>query len=162
MASDTTTPAERGSGYEFTGDQNRLIGDMASKMKLVGLILIFFGFLNLINAILFQILYVQMNNEKVPPEVRDQLAQIGTRDRWIITGYLTIVGVVVVFVGTWTRSAGASFSQVVTTSGRDINHVMMGFSTLRKMYSLLASVLVAAILACLVLMIYKAVGVGGG
>src|SRR6476660_6027265 len=102
MASDTSAPAERGPGYEFTADQNAVIGDTAKKMNLVGLILIIFGFLNLINAFLFQILYIKMHDEKVPPEVREQWANIGVRERWIITGYLTIVGVVLVFTGTWT------------------------------------------------------------
>lgn len=161
MASDATSPAETGSGYEFTNEQNELIGSTATKMKLVGLIFIIFGFLNLLNAFLFQILYIQMNNDKVPQEVRDQLAQISTRDRWIITGYLTIVGAVFACAGVWTRQAGGAFSQIVTTRGRDIGHLMQGFTSLNKMYSLIATVLVAAILATLVLTIYRAVGISG-
>lgn len=161
MASDTTTPAERGPGYEFNTEQNGTIGDTATKMKLVGLILVIFGFLNLINAFLFQIVYIKMNSENVPPEVRDQLAQINTRDRWIITGYLTIVGAVLACAGVWTRQAGGSFQQIVKTKGNDIGYLMEGFKSLNKMYSLIATVLVAAILAVVVLMVYKAVGVGG-
>jgi hypothetical protein len=162
MANDTTSSAASGSGYEFGTEQNSLIGDTATKMKLVGLILIIFGFLNLLNAIMFQVLYVQMNNEQIPPEIRDQLAQISTRDRWIITGYITVVGVVFVFSGLWTRQAGGSFSEIVRTKGNDIAHLMSGFRSLNKMYSLLATVMVAAILAVVVLMVFKAVGIGGG
>jgi hypothetical protein len=161
MASDTTSPAAGGSGYEFGSEQNNLIGDTATKMRLVGLILIIFGFLNLLNAIMFQVVYVQMNNEQIPAEVRDQLAQISTRDRWIITGYVTIVGVVFACSGLWTRQAGGSFQQIVTTRGNDIGHLMAGFRSMNKMYSLLATVMVAAILAVVVLMVYKAVGIGG-
>lgn len=161
MASDTTSPAERGPGYEFTTTQNGMIGDTATKMKLVGLILIFFGFLNLINAVLFQILFIQKSSDNIPAEVRDQLSQISTRDRWIITGYLAIVGTVFACAGVWTRQAGGSFQQIVKTKGNDIGYLMDGFKSLNKMYSLIATVLVAAILACVVLMVYQAMGVGG-
>ena len=85
MASDSSS-AERGSGYEFNTAQNEVIGGLGRKMRLVGLILLIFGFLNLINAFLFQIAFNQIDNEKVPAEVREQLAKIGQQDRWIITG----------------------------------------------------------------------------
>jgi hypothetical protein len=97
-----------------------------------------------------------MNNEQIPADVREQLAKFGQRERWLITGYLTVVGVVFACVGAWTRSAGGSFGEVVETRGRDISHVMEGFSTLNKMYSLIATTLVAAILAYLVLVIVRA------
>ena len=157
MSSDGSTPADRGPGYEFSASQNETIGALGMKMKLVGLILIIFGFLNLAAALLFQVAYVQMNDDRVPQDVRDQLAAIGKKDRWLITGYLTVVGAVQATVGGWTRSAGASFLKIVATSGRDISHVMEGFTTLHKMYSLIASLMVAAILATVVLMVFKGV-----
>ncbi|MCS6864793.1 MAG: hypothetical protein RMJ56_18355 [Gemmataceae bacterium] len=144
-------------GYEFTPEQNVVIRSLGSKMKLVGLILLIFGALNLINAFLVQIVFTQLDNEAIPADIRDQLAQIGQRERWILTGYVTVVGIVFLCVGAWTRSAGESFGQIVATSGNDINHLMEGFKTLNKMYSLIATVLVAAILAYLVLVIAKIV-----
>jgi hypothetical protein len=151
------TPPSAGAGYEFTAEQNVVIRSLGSKMKLVGLILLIFGALNLINAFLAQIVFTQLDNEAIPAEVRDQLAQIGQRERWIITGYVTVVGIVFLCVGAWTRSAGDSFGQIVATTGNDIHHLMDGFKTLNKMYSLIATVLVAAILAYLVLVIVKVV-----
>ena len=38
--------------YEFTGEQNRLIGSLADKMKFVGLFAIIVGVINLIMALL--------------------------------------------------------------------------------------------------------------
>ncbi|MCI0705009.1 MAG: hypothetical protein L0241_28450, partial [Planctomycetia bacterium] len=143
-------------GYEFTTAQNEVIGSLGARMKLVGLILVIFGALNLINAFLVQILFTQLNNELVPTDVRDQLAQIGKQERWVVTGYVTVVGVVFLCVGAWTRSAGESFRQIVATSGKDVSHLMEGFKTLHKMYSLIATALVAAILAYLILIIVKA------
>ena len=153
MSSDSSTSGR--TGYEFTESQNQTIGGLGMKMRLVGLILIVFGFLNLAAALLFQVAYVQMNDERVPADVRDQMASIGKKDRWLITGYLAVVGAVQATVGGWTRSAGASFLKIVSTSGRDISHVMDGFTSLHKMYSLIASLMVAAILATVVLMVFK-------
>lgn len=157
MSSDGSTPAERGPGYEFTASQNDTIGALGTKMNLVGLILIIFGFLNLANALVFQFAYVKMNDDRVPQEVRDQLSAIGKKERWIITGYMTVVGAVLATAGVWTRTAGGSFGKIVETRGRDIAHVMDGFTALHKMYSLIATVMVAAILAVLILIIFKGV-----
>ena len=156
MSSDAPASPNRPAQYEFTAAQNEVIGGLGRKMKLVGLIILIFGILNLVNAVLFQVAYTQINNEKIPAEVRDELTKLGQRERWLITGYLVLVGAVFCAVGAWTRSAGGSFGEVVETRGRDINHVMDGFTTLNKMYSLIATTLVAAILAYLVLVIVRA------
>jgi hypothetical protein len=155
MASDLSAPAERAPGYEFNTAQNEVIEALGWKMRLVGLIVLIFGLLNLVNAILIQVLFYQISNEKIPADVMQQLANIGQQDRWILTGYLAVVGLVFVCVGYWTRSAGGSFAQIATTKGRDIGHLMEGFKTLHKMYSLIATAMVAAILGYLVLIVYK-------
>lgn len=155
MSSDAPT---RATGYEFNDDQNAIIDSLQSKMRLVGLIVLIFGVLNLVNAALIQVLFAQVDSAKIPDDVREQLAKIGRNERWIITGYLAVVGLVFVCVGVWTRSAGGSFAQIVATRGGDVNLLMKGFQTLNKMYSLIATTLVAAILAYLVLVIVKATG----
>jgi len=43
------------SGYEFSGDQNRLIGNLAGKMGFVGLLAVILGLLNLVMALLVTI-----------------------------------------------------------------------------------------------------------
>jgi len=144
-------------GYEFNTAQNEVIQSLGRKMKLVGLILLIFGLLNLINAVLIQLLFTQLGTESVPPEVRDQMTRVTSQERWVITGYVAVVGAVFLCVGLWTRSAGESFRQIVATSGKDISHLMEGFKTLHKMYSLIATTLVAAILAYLILIIVKSV-----
>ena len=155
------SPPEPAKGYEFNTDQNTVIAALGWKMKLVGLILLFFGIINLIDAILVQVVFHHIGKENIEVEVRDKLVQISTRDRWIITGYLAVVGAAFACMGAWTRSAGASFSKITTTSGGDINYLMKGFQTLHKMYSLMATALVAAILAGVVLLVYKGMGVVG-
>src|SRR5581483_12204305 len=104
MASDGSAPAERGPGYEFTPDQNKVIGDTASKMKLVGLILLVFGLINLAQAIMFQVVFHQIQSEALEVALKDKLVSIDKRERWIITGYLVVVGAVLACAGAWTRS----------------------------------------------------------
>jgi hypothetical protein len=155
MASADLSPRAGSGGYEFTPAQNDLIGGLASKMKLVGLVLVIFGVLNLLNAVLVQVMFAQLTSDKVPAEVKEQFGQLGQRERWIFTGYFAIAGLVLLAVGVWTRSAGGSFQNIVATAGRDIGHLMDGLGSLAKMYSLIATVIVAAILAYLVLIVVK-------
>src|SRR4029079_11534523 len=73
MASDGSSPAERGPGYEFTPDQNKVIGDTASKMKRVGRILLVFGLINLVQAIMLQVVFHQIKTESLDVELKDKL-----------------------------------------------------------------------------------------
>lgn len=155
MASDTSTPASSPAGYEFNTAQNEIIDALGWKMRLVGLIVLIFGLLNLLNAFLIQVVFFEISREKLAPDVFNQLTQIGQKERWIITGYLTVVGMVFACVGAWTRSAGGSFRQITSSKGRDISHLMDGFQTLHKMYSLIATAMVAAILGYVVLIVFK-------
>lgn len=151
MSSDAAVATERATGYEFTSSQNTVIDALGKKMKLVGLVVLIFGALNLVNAVLVQILFAQASRGSLPEDITKELIRVEQADRWIVTCYLAVVGIVFLAVGVWTRSAGCSFAQIVTTRGRDINHLMDGFNTLNKMYSLIATTLLAAILAYLVL-----------
>src|SRR5262249_29149048 len=119
-------------------------------------IILIYGAINLVAAILVQILFSQIASGKLEEGVSEQVARIGKNERWVATGYLAVIGIVFLAVGIWTRSAGASFVQIVATRGRDINHLMEGFKTLNKMYSLIATALLAAILAGLVFIIVQA------
>ena len=101
MASDTSSPADAGPATSLPPTRTRLIGGLGLKMRLVGLILL--------------ILRVPQSDQRDPVPDRStiqieqregpargpaiNLPRSAMHDRWIITGYLTIVGVVVVFVG---------------------------------------------------------------
>jgi hypothetical protein len=146
-----------GGSYEFTPAQNDLISGLASKMRLVGLVLAIFGVLNLLNAVLVQVAFAQLTSDQVPVEVKEQLGQLGQRERWVLTGYFAIAGLVLLMVGVWTRSAGGSFHKIVATTGRDVGHLMDGLGSLAKMYSLIATALIAGILAYLVLIVVRLV-----
>jgi len=94
--------------YEFKPNENKIIGDLASKMHFVGLTLLFVGLLVILHGVVVAVHYGP-----------------------IISGTFTCV------VGIWTQRASVSFKNVVHTEGHDISHLMRALEDLRKFYSLL-------------------------
>jgi hypothetical protein len=159
----TSTPR-----YEFTDEQNQLIGSLAGKMKFVGFFAILAGVLNLIMAILLVAAiyqdripaewktktsdYLRQVREKLPENVRQQ-AEEYSLDRlppnnqlWGITTNTLAVGVFLLLLGAWTRSAGDSFQKIVKTRGSDMSHLMDGIASLNGMYAIFYWILVIVLL----------------
>jgi hypothetical protein len=139
--------------YEFTTQQNELIGDLAGKMRLVGLVAMVLGVLNMLSAILLLVFVFQDRLpadilQRIPEDVRANLPP--TAYLW---GYLlqaAAAGLIFLMLGSWTRSAAASFQRIVDTTNRDIGHLMEALNSLRKMYSLLYSLIVITVIVFLV------------
>jgi hypothetical protein len=108
------TQAESASQYEFTAGQNVTVGELAAKMRFVGLFLILGGILQCL---------------------------------MVFAGHFgeLISGLVSIFLGVWTRSAGDSFQKIVDTQGRDITHLMGALGDLLRMYRLQYLLLVIAL-----------------
>jgi hypothetical protein len=54
----------------------------------------------------------------------------------------TLVGLAMLFylaLGTWTNKSARAFAEIVTTQGRDIDHLMDALENLRKMYGLVST-----------------------
>ena len=105
MTNDTTSapapaPQAHGGGYEFDNAQEVVIRDLAGAMQFVGTVSIVLAFL----MWLIGIATMFMANPA-------GLAQI-------------VQGVLMIFVGMWTRSAARSFQLVVDTKGSDIPNLM--------------------------------------
>jgi hypothetical protein len=159
----TTTPR-----YEFTEEQNQLIGSLADKMKFVGFFAILAGVINLIMALLLVAAiyqdripeewktktseYLQQVRDKLPENVRQQAEQYSldrlppNNQLWGITINTLAIGVFLLLLGAWTRSAGESFQKIVKTRGSDVSHLMDGMSSLHGMYSIFYWILVLLLL----------------
>jgi hypothetical protein len=156
--------------YEFTEDQNTLIGSLAAKMSLVGLFLAVVGVIQIIMALLIVVAiyrdkipadWVEKSKEyasKLPDDVKKQ-AEGYTLDKlppknhlWGMALNVGVVGLFYMLMGTWTRSAARSFSQIVTTQGQDISHLMNALSSLHSMYSLVYTLLVITLVCAVVLL----------
>jgi hypothetical protein len=157
------------SGYEFSNDQNQLIGDLAKKMNFVGLMAVILGVLNLLMAVVVVAAvyrdripadwkaktneYVEKAREKLPEDIRKQAEQYSldklppNNHLWGIAIGTGVTGLFYLLLGIWTRSASKSFRKIVDTQGNDIGNLMNGLSSLHKMYSLLYTLLLAILLA---------------
>lgn len=106
------------SQYEFTADQNVVIGGLAGKMKLVAIFLVTIGILS---------------------------AMVNWVQGSIITGL--ILGLVYALIGVWTFDAARSFRKIVDTQGSDISHLIDALKDMRRIYTLqFWVILVASIL----------------
>jgi hypothetical protein len=124
-----TPPAAQ---YEFTEGQNVVIGDLARKMDLVGLVLIVMGVLSLIGGI-----------------------------ARLFGGYFEggiLGGILYILVGVWTRKAAGEFRLIVTTQGRDVSHLMRALENVRKIYDLIYVIIVVIAILVLIALVVGLVG----
>jgi hypothetical protein len=138
--------------YEFTEVQNRQIGSLAHKMRLVGLVAIVLGVVELLLGIL---LLVYAFRDQLPADVlrripEDTLKQLPPPSQlWAVVVQAGASGLIFLLIGLWTRSAAAEFQKIVDTTGSDISHLMNVLGSLHKMYSLLYTLIIVGILAFL-------------
>lgn len=157
-----TEPSTSSSEYEFSDEQNRLVGSLARKMSLVGFVMMFFGGLQLFNGIMT--LVATRNPEKIITAAKDaglteiQLQQLQTSltsDGWLSPITISaiafgITGLFVVLVGLWTQQAAAGFAGIVLTKGQDMGRLMDALGALHKKYSLMYNLLWIAAIAGLI------------
>jgi hypothetical protein len=113
--------------YEFTTEQEKLIGDLGRSMRVVGLVVLAYSLTGIILMVVAawraKILAIDLN---------------------------PILGL---FVGAWALSAGRSFLDIATTQGQDIRHLMTALGKLRSLFRLIAILMVIAlVLAAVVLL----------
>ena len=109
--SDDGSPVD--GSYEFTEDQDRVISNVASSMRIVALVLMVVGSFQMVIAL---------------------VGFMGSGDanltRWALQGGLALV------IGGFTMQAGTAFRKIVSAKGNDIGHLMEALSVLRKLYRL--------------------------
>lgn len=116
MTNDTTgnatAPQAHGGGYEFDAAQEVVVGELAGAMRFVGTA-------SIVLAVIMWIIGIATMFMANPAG----LAQI-------------IQGVILVFVGAWTRTGAKWFQLVVDTKGNDIGNLMNALGELRRLYNL--------------------------
>jgi hypothetical protein len=146
--------------YEFTQEQNSLIGSLSSKMRFVGLFFVVVGVIQILIALL---VVLAVFRDRVPQKWIDQLPAESKvkfeeqKDKmpannhlWGIALNVGVVGLFYLVMGVWTRSAGDSFQKIVDTQGSDISHLMSALSSLHSMYALVYTLLVLTLILGLV------------
>jgi uncharacterized membrane protein len=147
-------------GYEFTTEQSNLFRSLAGKMGLVGLMAVVIGVLNLVSALMLLVFVFQ---DRLPAEVLEQIpaearAELPPTDfLWGLLIQGATMGLIFLLIGVWTRAAAASFRDIAETAGRDISHLMDAVGSLYKMYRLMYTLIIVALivfLAGLALQVY--------
>jgi len=111
--------------YEFTHKQNIIIESLSRAMIWVAIPLLLVGVLYGIGLLVY-----------VVRSFRDP--------HFIFQAVL--IGLAMVFylaLGSWTKKSSQAFGQIVSTRGRDIDHLMVALENLRKMYGLLSQIVKA-------------------
>ena len=62
--------------------------------------------------------------------------------------------VLAIFIGLWAMSSGTSFIKVASTQGNDIDHLMDALAKLRNIFSLIAILIIAALVIALAVLTY--------
>lgn len=159
MASPSTDSV---SEFEFSDSQNQIIGSLARKMALVGLVMMFFGLLQMINGGMS--LFMSRNPDRViaaaqksgmPAEQLDILKEALAGGAWsspiaIASFMFALAGLFLFLVGLWTRQAAGGFVGIVLTKGKDVSRLMDALGALQLKYGLIYSVLLAAAVVGLV------------
>ncbi len=134
--SDSRSTSEKPSAqHEFDSQENKVIQDLASAMHWIAAPFLFLGVLYIFATIVCLI------------QVFRQPASI------FAVIYVGLVAILFLALGRWTKQAAVSFQQIVSTSGRDMSHLMDALESLRKKYSLLSvfvKIYVAIILLALI------------
>ena len=114
--------------YEFNAEQSKLIGGLGRSMRIVGLVGLAWAVAGIISMGILAwksgVLYLDLNP------------------------------VLALFIGLWALSGGRSFIYVATTQGNDIVHLMDALGKLRNIFSLVAILIVAALVIVLAVMAY--------
>jgi hypothetical protein len=148
--------------FEFDESQNRVIGDLARKMSLVGLVLIFFGVLQMVNGV--SSLIISRNPERMLAAAeRSGLSaeQIGMLKKTLADGSwasplvasalaFTLAGLFLVLVGVWNRQAAGGFAGVAFSKGKDISRLMDALRALHQKYTAIYFFILAAALVSLI------------
>lgn len=107
----------RGPEYEFSDQQNELVGALATKMTFVGTMMIVFGvLLDVLGLVSITILHLAPTSGAAITNV--------------------VAGAALLCVGFWTRGAALGFQKIVDTEGSDVSNLMSALAELFRIYSL--------------------------
>jgi hypothetical protein len=159
MSTDFTGPTGQ---YEFDESQNQTIGTLAKRMGLVGLVMMLFGLLQMINGVSAMIISRNPGRmleaaEKagMSPDQLKLLKEATSGGFWssplaVSAIAFTVSGLLLILIGAWTQMAAGNFARIVKTKGQDISRLMDGLGALNLMYGMIYYILLIAALITVV------------
>jgi hypothetical protein len=166
MSTEYTGPTGQ---YEFDQSQNEVIGTLAKRMSLVGIVMMLFGVLQVINGVSAMIISRNPGRmletaEKagMSPDQLELLKEATAGGFWsspltMSAIAFTVSGLLLVLIGAWTQMAAGNFARIVKTKGQDISRLMDGLGALNLMYGMIYYILLIAALITVVSLIISLV-----
>lgn len=151
---------QAGQQYEFSTNQNQLIGFLARRMNVVGIFLVLIG-LGVATLSVISLMPLLGNvpelPSQVPPEVLDTFRRYeqyarGNREP-LYYGALAgaLQALILIISGVYVRRSANSFRRIVDSQGRDISHLMDALVSLRGLFGILYSLLLLALVLAVAL-----------
>lgn len=128
--------------YEFTEEQNGIIGALASAMSFVGIVVMIAGVLGLLGGGI-------------------TAAAAATKSQWAAVGHglgQFVGGALYIYFGNLTRNAATGFENIVKTQGNDIGNLMSALGQLKTYFTVTRVILIVAIVLNLLAFIGGFVG----
>jgi len=130
--------------YEFTAQQNGIIGALAHSMRGVGIFFVVLGAAYLVMAVLSGVhLYQQ---------------QIMTSMDWSKLIIAFCAGLIWIYIGSGFRQSAQHFQKIVTTTGSDVGHLMTALLRLRGVFGLIYSLILLLIVMLILSLILMLTG----
>jgi hypothetical protein len=119
--------------YEFSAEQDRIVGQLSNSLRWMSAPLVSLGFLILIELLMYAIWLYQHH-------AWDNLQLVALP--------LFLLGMALLFIsmGAWTGRAGLAFRRIVETRGSDIRHLMDGLAGLDQIFGVIAGFVKAMVL----------------
>ncbi len=114
--------------YEFNAEQSAVIGGLGRSMRIVGVMALGWAAVGIVMMCL-------------------TAWKSGTL-------LFDLNPVLALFIGLWALSSGTSFVKVASTQGNDIGHLMDALAKLRNIFSLIAILIIAAMVIVLAVLIF--------
>ena len=163
----SSAPTASTSEFEFDDSQNQVIGSLARKMSLVGLVMVFFGILQIINGV--ATLFMSRNPEHVIAAAQKTgmpEAQLNALKEAMSGGFwsspiaasaiaFALAGLFLFLIGMWTRQAAVGFAGIVLTKGKDISRLMDALGALNRKYGLIYTILLWAAIVSLLSLVFS-------
>lgn len=141
--------------YEFNEDQNRIIGGLATRMGIVGTITLVAGVLLILASGAGLFLSLGTGGalpEALPAEVKAAMGSATSRLQSLgdLAWYGALAGLfeglILLALGVFARRGAGRFRAVVNTRGDDITHMMGALDAQRRLFGVVATLLVLAVL----------------
>lgn len=114
--------------YEFNAEQSKVVANLGGSMRIVGLMALAWAAIGI--AMMFVVSW-----------------KTGSL-------FFDLNPVLGLFIGLWAISSGSSFTKIASTQGNDIGHLMDALAKLRNIFSLIAILIIAAMVIVLAALVF--------